>query len=239
LVLIRSLFSRVSSAAVAIAIVGSSAGAATAPATPAVNGWGVRLTDVKPDPAIKYGTLPNGMKYAIMHNSTPKGTASVRIQFAFGSIGEGENERGLAHFIEHMAFNGSTHVPEGDMIKILERQGLAFGPDTNAQTGFDTTTYMLDLPKADAEHVDTALFLFREVASEVKFDPAAVNRERGVILGEERARDNFQLHQIVDRLGFEVPQTPYPNRIPIGLDAVLKTASADTIRSLYHRYYRP
>ena len=237
--LIRSLFSRVSSAAVAIAIVSSSAGAATAPATPAVNGWGVRLTDVKPDPAIKYGTLSNGMKYAIMHNSTPKGTASVRIQFAFGSIGEGENERGLAHFIEHMAFNGSTHVPEGDMIKILERQGLAFGPDTNAQTGFDTTTYMLDLPKADAEHVDTALFLFREVASEVKFDPAAVNRERGVILGEERARDNFQLHQIVDRLGFEVPQTPYPNRIPIGLDAVLKTASADTIRSLYHRYYRP
>ena len=106
-------------------------------------------------------------------------------------------------------------------------------------TGFDTTTYMLDLPKADAEHIDTALFLFREVASEVKFDPAAVDRERGVILGEERARDNFQFHQVVDMLGFQVPQTPYPNRLPIGVDAVLKTASADTIRNLYHRYYRP
>jgi zinc protease len=125
------------------------------------------------------------------------------------------------------------------MVKILQRQGLAFGPDTNAQTDFDTTTYMLDLPKADAEHIDTALFLFREVASEVRFDPAAVDRERGVILGEERARDNFQYHQIVDTLGFQVPDTPYPTRLPIGVDAVLKGASADTIRNLYHRYYRP
>ena len=125
------------------------------------------------------------------------------------------------------------------MVKILERQGLKFGPDTNAVTGFDTTTYMLDLPKADAEHLDTAMFLFREVASELKFDPAAVDRERGVILGEERARDNFQLHQVIDLLGFQVPQTPYPKRLPIGLDTVLKSASADTIRNLYHHYYRP
>ena len=238
----KSLFSRVSCAAVAVAILAGSepAVAASAPAAKqAVNGWGVRLTDVKPDSSIKYGVLPNGMKYAIKQNATPKGTASVRLQIAFGSIGEAENQRGLAHFIEHMAFNGTTHVPEGDMVKVLERQGLAFGPDTNAQTGFDTTTYMLELPKSDAEHIDTALFLFREVAGEVKFDPAAVERERGVILGEERAHDNFQLHQVIDTLGFELPETPYPNRIPMGVDSVLKTASADTIRSLYQRYYRP
>jgi zinc protease len=241
-VVLKSLFSRVSSAAVAIAIVAGSAAAhaAAAPAAkPAVNGWGVHLTDVTPDPSIRYGTLPNGMKYAIKQNATPKGTASVRFQFAFGSIAENDNERGLAHFIEHMAFNGSTHVPEGDMVKILERQGLKFGPDTNAQTGFDTTTYMLDLPSTDAEHIDTALFLFREVASELKIEQAAVDRERGVILGEERARDNFQLHQVVDELNFELPDTPYPKRLPIGVDPVLKTASADAIRDLYHRYYRP
>jgi len=240
-VIVGSFFSRVGSAAIAIAIMSGSAPAlaATAEPSPAVNGWGVRSTDVTPDPSIKYGMLPNGMRYAIMRNSTPKGTASVRLQIAFGSIGEGEKERGLAHFIEHMAFNGSTHVREGEMIKILERQGLAFGPDTNAVTDFDTTTYMLDLPKTDNEHIDTALFLFREVASEVKFDPGAVDRERGVILGEERARDNFQFHQLVDALGFELPDTPYPNRLPIGLDAVIKSASADTIRDLYRRYYRP
>ena len=239
--IVKPFVSRVSSAAIAIAIIAGSAPslASAAPATKAVNGWGVKLTDITPDASIKYGTLPNGMKYAIRQNATPKGTASVRLRFEFGSIGEADNERGLAHFIEHMAFNGSTHVPEGDMVKILERQGLAFGPDTNAVTGFDTTTYMLDLPKADAEHIDTAMFLFREVASELKFDPAAVDRERGVILGEKRARDNFQLHQVVDMLGFQLPGTPYPERLPIGVDAVLKNASADTIRNLYQRYYRP
>ena len=238
---VGSFFSRVGSTAIAIAIIAGSAPALAAPADspPALNGWGVRATDVTPDPSIKYGTLPNGMRYAIMRNSTPKGAASVRLQIAFGSIGEAERERGLAHFIEHMGFNGSTHVAEGDMIKILERQGLAFGPDTNAVTDFDTTTYMLELPKTDDEHVDTAFFLFREVASEVKFDPGAVDRERGVILGEERARDNFQFHQVVDALSFELPDTPYPSRLPIGLDAVIKNASADIIRDLYRRYYRP
>ena len=166
----KSFLSRVSSAAIAIAFFAGSthALAASAPGSkPAVNGWGVQLTDVTPDPSIKYGALPNGMKYAIMHNATPKGSASVRLRFEFGSIGEAENERGLAHFIEHMAFNGTTHVPEGDMVKILERQGLAFGPDTNAVTGFDTTTYMLDLPKADDEHIDTAMFLFRASAHQL------------------------------------------------------------------------
>jgi zinc protease len=227
---------RVSGAALALALI---AGSVPATASPAVNGWGVKLTDVTPDPAIRYGVLPNGMKYAIMHNATPKGTASVRLQIALGSIAEAENERGLSHFIEHMAFNGTTHVPRGDMIKILERQGLAFGPDTNAATGFDTTTYMLELPHADAQHVDTALFLFREVSSEVKFDPEAVDHERGVILGEERARDNFQLHQVIHLLKFEFPLTPYPDRLPIGVDPVIKNASSETLRNLYHRYYRP
>ena len=240
--LLKSLASRVSCGAIAIALVAGSAPAlaATAPAAkPSVNGWGVPLTDVTPDPSIRYGTLPNGMKYAIMRNATPKGTASVRLRFAFGSIAESDKERGLAHFIEHMAFNGSTHVPEGEMVKMLEREGLAFGADTNAATDFDTTTYMLDLPKTDDEHVDSAMFLFREVASELKFDPSAVNRERGVILGEVRSRDTFQYHEVVDLLGFDVPDTPYPHRLPLGIDTVLKTASADTIRDLYRRYYRP
>ena len=203
------------------------------------NGWGVALTDVTPDPSIRYGVLPNGMKYAIRRNAVPKGAGVVRLRFEFGSIGESEEERGLAHFIEHMAFNGSTNVPEGEMVKILERQGLKFGPDTNAMTGFDTTVYMLDLPKADDEHLDTALMLMREVASEVKFDPAAVDRERGVILGERRARDTYQLHQVIDQIGFQIPATPYPERLPIGTETVLKTAPAAGIKNLYQRYYRP
>ena len=214
--------------------------AAPAASQPAkVNGWGVPLTDVTPDPSIRYGTLPNGMKYAIMRNAVPKGASVVRLRFEFGSIGEKEEERGLAHFIEHMAFNGTTHVPEGEMARILERQGLKFGPDTNAVTGFDQTVYMLNLPKSDDEHVDTALMLMREVASEVKFDPAAVDRERGVILGERRFRDTFQLHQIEDQLAFQMPDAPYPKRLPIGTETVLKTAPAERIHDLYRRNYRP
>jgi zinc protease len=238
----KPLFSRVSSAAIAIAIVAGTAPAiaATAPsAQTSVNGWGIPLTDVTPDPAIRYGTLPNGMKYAIMHNAVPKGNAAVRLRFEFGSIGESDKEQGLAHFIEHMAFNGSTHVPEGDMVKILERQGLKFGPDTNAQTGFDSTTYMLDLPSTDAEHLDTAFMLMREVASEISFDKGALDRERGVIEGERRFRETAQLHLAVDGLKFNAPDTPYGNRLPIGTTEVINSVTPEAIKDLYHRYYRP
>ena len=204
-----------------------------------VNGWSIPITDVVADPSIRLGTLSNGLRYAVMRNATPRGSASLRMQFAFGSIGEGEKERGLAHFIEHLAFNGTTHVPEGEMVKILERQGLAFGPDTNAQTGFDTTTYMLDLPATDTTRLDTAFMLMRETASEQLITQGAVDRERGVILGEKRFRDSFQLRQAVDLLGFQAPNTPYANRLPIGTVEVLNTANSQTIRDLYHRYYRP
>ncbi len=205
----------------------------------AADGWGVPRTDVPADPKVRLGTLPNGMRYAIMRNQTPKGAASVRLRFGFGSLMEAEHERGLAHFIEHMAFNGTTNVPEGEMVKRLERLGLAFGPDTNALTGFDSTTYILDLPVADTERVDTALFLMREVASEIRFDSAAVERERGVILGERRSRDGYQLHQMIDRLGHTMPDASYAKRLPIGTPKVLVGAKPETMRDLYHRYYRP
>ena len=232
-------------AALAIATVAPNAPAlarsAAAQGTPvaAVTPWGVPVTDVVADPAVRQGLLANGMRYAIRRNTTPKGTASVRLHFGFGSIAEAEDERGLAHFIEHMAFNGTTNVPEGEMVRILERQGLAFGPDTNAQTGFDSTTYLLDLPVTDKARIDTAMFLMREVASEVKFDPAAVQRERGVIEGERRARDSFQLRYLTDLLNFQAPDTPYGERLPIGTSAVITTASAAKMADLYRRYYRP
>src|SRR3546814_403994 len=104
---------------------------------------------------IVFGVLPNGMKYALLKNSTPKGSVVIRTRFDVGSFAEADDQRGLAHFLEHMAFNGSTHVPEGEMIKLLERKGLAFGADTNASTGFDETVYKLDLPGASDDLIDT------------------------------------------------------------------------------------
>src|SRR3546814_16271890 len=104
-----------------------------------------------------------------------------------------------------MAFNGSTHVPEGEMVKLLERKGLAFGADTNASTGFDQTVYKLDLPNASDDLIDTGLMLMRETASELTIAPESVDRERGVILSELRERDPYPLRRLIRQLAFQMP----------------------------------
>lgn len=204
-----------------------------------VAAWGLDPTDVQPDPAIRYGRLDNGMRYAIRPFGPVETAAAIRMHVDFGSLNEAEDERGLAHFIEHMVFNGSTNVPEGEMIPILERLGLAFGPDTNATTDFTETIYKLDIASATEERIDKSLFLMRETASEVLFNPAAVERERGVILSERRSRDDVNLRNAVDQIDFLVPDTLYSKRLPIGTTEVLTTAPADRLKALYHRYYRP
>ena len=128
--------------------------AATNPQDAAAKAWNFAASDVPVDPNIVFGVLPNGMKYALLKNSTPKDSVVLRMRFAVGSFAEAEDQRGLAHFLEHMAFNGSKGVPEGEMIKLLERKGLAFGADTNASTGFDETVYKLDLPNASDDLIE-------------------------------------------------------------------------------------
>tara|TARA_B100000678_G_scaffold92766_1_gene77463 strand:- start:4087 stop:6951 length:2865 start_codon:yes stop_codon:yes gene_type:complete len=204
-----------------------------------VEGWGVEATDVQPDATITYGQLSNGMKYAIRNNDVPDGSASFRMHVDFGSLGETEEERGLAHFIEHMAFNGSTNVPEGEMIPLLERLGLAFGPDTNAYTSFDETVYMLDVPNANEEGLETALFLLNETARELSFTAEAVDREREIIISERRTRDTPGLRNARDLFEFRIPNTRYNTRFPIGLDEVVRGAPAERLRALYQRFYRP
>src|SRR5581483_12236164 len=138
-------------------------GAATAKEHPAsVDVWAQSYADLPPDPAMRFGKLANGMRYVVMKNATPGGQASFRLWIHGGSLDETDAEQGLAHFLEHMAFDGSKHVPEGEMVKILERHGLAFGADTNAYTAQEETVFKLDLPKADIDTVDTSLMLLRE-----------------------------------------------------------------------------
>ncbi|MBO9695995.1 MAG: insulinase family protein [Sphingopyxis sp.] len=205
----------------------------------AAKAWNFATSDVPVDPNIVFGVLPNGMKYALLKNSTPKDSVVLRMRFAVGSFAEAEDQRGLAHFLEHMAFNGSKGVPEGEMIKLLERKGLAFGADTNASTGFDETVYKLDLPNASDDLIDTGLMLMRETGSELTIDPAAVDRERGIILSERRARDTYQLRSLIDQLDFQMKGMNVANRIPVGTEEVIKTAPAARLRDLYDRYYRP
>jgi len=231
----RAIAKGVSTATLAAMLAAASPAFAQGP----VEGWSVEATDVEPDESIVYGQLPNGMKYAIRKNDVPDGAASFRMHVDFGSLGETEEERGLAHFIEHMAFNGSTNVPEGEMIPLLERLGLAFGPDTNAYTSFDETVYMLDVPNANEEGLETALFLMNETARELTFTPEAVDREREIIISERRVRDTPGLRDFRDLFEFRIPGTLYNTRFPIGLDAVIREAPAERLRALYNRFYRP
>ena len=201
--------------------------------------WAFEDSDLPLDPDYRFGRLENGMRYAIRHNATPAGQAEVRLWIGSGSLSETQTERGLAHFVEHMAFNGSTNVPEGEMIKLLEREGLAFGADTNASTGYERTLYKLDLPRNDPELVDTALMIMRETASELTISDESVQRERGVILAERRDRNNFALRNYQDEVAFTAPDAHYRDRLPIGTIETLSAASAADVRGYYAREYVP
>ncbi|WP_454714630.1 M16 family metallopeptidase [Caulobacter segnis] len=227
----------------------ASAPAPKIPEAPALSGpkmtdlktgqWAQEISDVAVDPSWRFGTLPNGMRYAIRKNATPPGQASLRMWFDAGSLMEADDQQGLAHFLEHMAFNGSKNVPEGEMVKILERHGLAFGADTNASTSFDETTYQLDLPKSDDATVDTSLMLLREAAGELTIAPDAVDRERGVVMSEQRTRDTPGYRVAIGTLSAQMEGQLPPKRIPIGKTEILKSAPAQRIRDFYEAYYRP
>ena len=152
---------------------------------------------------------------------------------------ESDAQRGLAHFLEHMAFKGSKAFPNGEMVKILERHGLAFGADTNASTNFDETVYKLDLPRTDEDTVDTTLTLLREAASELTLDQSAMDSERGVVLSEERTRDTPYYRLFGGRLRFQMKGQKPGERFPIGKVEVLKSAPVSLIADYYRKYYRP
>ena len=201
--------------------------------------WAFEYSDVPVDPGFRFGKLANGMRYVMRKNARPEGTAIVRMEIEAGSLDEAESERGFAHFVEHMAFNGSTNVPEGEMVRLLERDGLAFGADTNASTGFEGTTYKLDLPRNDAKLLDTALMLMRETVSELTISPEAVNRERGVVMAEMRDRQGHAYRESLDSTAFLYPGSLYAQRFPIGVSETVGTATADGLRAFWKREYVP
>ena len=206
--------------------------------TPAA-GWPQATSDLPVEPGIRFGTLPNGMRFALMHNATPAGQVAIRFRIGSGSLQENDNQQGLAHFLEHMAFKGSTHVAEGEMIRTLQRLGLAFGADTNASTSYNETIYSLDLPEADKETVSTGLMLMRETASELTLDAGAFDRERGVILSEEKLRDTPQYRGGTGFVNLLLPGQRVPLRPPIGKTDIISNAPVDLVRDYYRTNYRP
>lgn len=201
--------------------------------------WPQSQSDLSADPDVHFGVLENGMRFAIKRNSTPPNQAAIRFRIGSGSLEEADNQQGLAHFLEHMAFKGSTNVPEDEMVRMLQRKGLAFGPDTNAHTSYTETVYSLDLPQVDADTISTGLKLMRETASELTLDAAAFDRERGVILAEERLRDTPQYRAGTEVLNSLLEGQRVTKRTPIGKPEVISSAPVDLLRDYYRANYRP
>ncbi len=212
---------------------------ALAGGTVAPEPWPQASSDLAPDPAAQYGVLPNGMRYVILPNHLPKGQVSLRLRIAAGSFQENEHQLGLAHFLEHMAFRGSTHVPDNEAFRILERFGAALGADSNAYTQQSETVYKIDLPKNSAAGIDTALMLMRETAGELSLTETAIEAERSVVLAEERAGDSPGARIGKDQRAFLFRNQPIGSHLPIGDVAVLKSAHAADLRAFYDAYYRP
>ncbi|WP_304170670.1 pitrilysin family protein [Phenylobacterium aquaticum] len=224
-------------ATLALGILAFGAMAAAPPAcaqAPAVTG-----TDLPQDPALRSGTLSNGLRYAVMRSATPKGAVSIRFAVDVGSYEETEAERGLAHFVEHMAFRATTHFEEGRLEHDLAGLGVAAGRDHNAFTQMFSTLYQLDLPDGDGARLGLAFRWLRDVADGVVFAPEAVERERGVVLAEKEAR-NSNDQSAEDRVTrFQGPDLRSTVRSPIGLESVLRSARAEDLRRFHDRWYRP
>lgn len=196
-------------------------------------------SDLPADPAARFGTLPNGLAYVVLPNAEPKGRVSLRLLLTAGSFMENEDQRGLAHFLEHMSFNGSAHYAPGTLVEFFQRLGMSFGGDTNASTGFDQTVYMLELPDAKAATLDEGLQVFADYAGGLLLGADEIDKERGIILSEERQRDNVNFRTMIAEMNFILAGTRLPERIPIGLIDVIKQAPRARLVEFYDTWYRP
>ncbi|QYY36205.1 M16 family metallopeptidase [Ruficoccus sp. ZRK36] len=196
-------------------------------------------SDLQPDPAVTWGQLDNGLDYAIMPNAEPPGKVSLRLLVKAGSLMEREDQRGLAHFLEHMAFNGSKHYPPGSLVEYLQRIGMSFGADTNAHTGFDETVYKLELPGNTDALLKEGFQVLSDYAGELLLGEEEINHERGVILSELRARDSVDYRTFVANWEFLFPDSLLPQRLPIGLEKVIEGAPRTAFVDFYTDWYRP
>jgi zinc protease len=198
------------------------------------------LQDAIPfDPAVKTATLPNGLKYFIRSNGRPAQRASLRLAVKAGSLFEEPDQLGLAHLIEHMAFNGSAHFKPGELVSYFESIGARLGPHVNAYTSFDETVYMLDVPTDKAEIVDKAITALADFAGGLSLTEAEVNKERGVVIEEWRGGLGASSRIRDKQLPVLFHDSRYAERLPIGKPEILRTAPVARLRAFYDTWYRP
>lgn len=192
------------------------------------------------DKDVRYGVLPNGLTYYIRHNEEPKNRAEFHIAQKVGSILEEDNQRGLAHFLEHMAFNGLEHFPGKSMLEYFQNNGLTFGGDINAYTGFDQTVYRLsNVPTEREALLDSALLVLHDWSCAITLDEKEIDAERGVINEEWRTRGDASMRLYEAVLPEIFKGSKYANRLPIGTMDVVMNFKPQELRDYYHRWYRP
>ena len=196
-------------------------------------------SDLKPDPAVRYDKLPNGVRTAVLPNDEPRGRASLRLLVLAGSLHEAEDQRGLAHFLEHLAFNGSVHYPPGTLVEFFQRMGMSFGGDTNANTGLERTVYQLELAHADAATIAEGLRVLGDYAGGLLLLPEEIEKERQVILAERRARDSVGYRTFVAQFEAMLGTTLLPKRLPIGEPEVISQATRERFTHFWDTWYRP
>lgn len=190
------------------------------------------------DPKGRIGKLDNGLSYVIRRNKNPAGQAEFRLGINGGSLLENGEEHGAAHFIEHMAFNGSQHFSENKVIDFFRNHGMAFGADLNAFTGHTKTVYRFSLPTDQKEAIDTGFVVLQDWASGINFDEKEVNKERGIILEELRMKRSAA-KRIRDKIMPLVYGPLYSENLPIGRENVIQSISAEELKTLYKKWYQP
>jgi zinc protease len=191
------------------------------------------------DPAVTVGTLENGFSYYIRENQKPLNRAVLRLVVNAGSVLENENEQGLAHFVEHMAFNGTEHFKKTEVIDYLESLGIRYGPDVNASTSFDETVYMLEIPTDNMDAMEKGFRILADWASLVSFEEEEVERERGIIIEEWRQRSGARMRIMEHHYPVLFRDSRYAKRLPIGKIEIIEGATADDLKGFYKKWYRP
>jgi zinc protease len=201
--------------------------------------WLYRGSDIARDPAWRFGTLPNGLRYAVRRNALPAGQVSIRIRLDAGALHEQDNERGWAHFVEHMLFRGTDSYPDRRAREVWQELGASFGSDSNARTSATETVYQLNLPHAERGPLDTSLRVLAEMMSRARFDTAAVEAERPVVLAEKGRRPELAQRVLDLSRTLFYAGLLYGNRDTIGTDETLNGATAEGLKAFYRRWYRP
>ncbi len=214
------------------------------PARPAAAGkaepnWPHERGDLDPDPEVIFGQLDSGVRYVLMPNDRPRDRVSMHLNVQAGAMHETDPQQGLAHFLEHLMFNGTEHFPPGEIIKYFQSIGMKFGPDANARTSFYETVYDILLPTGDLDSLDEGLLVMEDFATSAHLLPEEIEKERRVILEEMRVRDSASWRTFVKTLQFEMPNARISERLPIGKRETIENADRDLLKDFYDTWYRP